>query len=126
MAQTCNAALTEEQKARIFSNKQKALAIRAAKEEDIRNTLPFSIVGRNCTNYAHVPLTSAVPISVTADETNKYDRNAHRVWAYINEAWVQVGYVDRRSAAILARYDIKLHSARIDGSCPTVVVRSKA
>jgi hypothetical protein len=114
------------QKARIFANKQKALAIRAAKEEEKRNTVPFSIVGRFYTNHAHVPLTPAVPINITPEASNSYDKNAHRVWAFINEAWVQVGYVDRHSAAILAKFDIKRHSARIEGNCATVVVQAKA
>ena len=91
----------------------------------MRNTVPFSIVGRLYTNYAHVPLTPAVPINITPDESNPYDTNAHRVWAYINEAWVHAGFVDRHSAAILSRFDIKRHSARIEGSCATVVVRAK-
>ena len=117
---------TEGQKARIFANKQKALAIRAAKEEEKRNTVPFSIVGRFYTNYAHVPLTSAVRISVTPEQSNPYDKNAHRVWAHIDDAWVQVGYVDRHSASVLARSDVKPHSARIEGGCATVVVRAKA
>ena len=117
---------TEGQKARIFANKQRALAIRAAKEEEKRNTVPFSIVGRCYTNHAHVPLTPAVPISVTPEQSNPYDKNAHRVWAHIDDAWVQVGYVDRHSASVLARCDVKPHSARIEGGCATVVVRAKA
>lgn len=118
--------LTEEQMANIGAKKQRALAIRAAKEEEARNTLPFSIVGR-LSKYAHVPLTVSVPINVTPDELDQYDKNAHRVWAYLNEAWVHVGFVDRPSAAILAKFGIKRHSARLVGNaCATAVVQAKA
>ena len=118
--------LTEEQMALIEAKKQKALAIRAAKEEEARNTLPFSIVGR-LSKYAHVPLTVGVPINVTPDELDRYDKNAHRVWAHLNEAWVHVGFVDKRSAAILAKFDIKRHSARLVGNArATAVVQAKA
>jgi len=118
--------LTEEQMANIEAKKQRALAIRAAKEEEARNTLPFSIVGR-LSKYAHVPLTVSVPINVTPDELDQYDKNAHRVWAYLNEAWVHVGFVDRPSAAILAKFGIKRHSARLVGNaCATAVVQAKA
>ena len=122
--------LTEEQSARIEVNKKKALAIRAAKdaakEEEARNTRPFSIVGR-LSKYAHVPLTVGVPINVTPDELDRYDTKAHRVWAYINEAWVHVGFVDKQSAAILAKFGIKRHSACLVGNASaTVTVQAKA
>ena len=48
------------------------------------------------------------------------------VWGDFNPLMQHAGYVDRHSAAILAKFDIKLHSARIEGNCATVVVQAKA
>ena len=123
--ETVGVELTDEQKERVEANRRKALAIRAAKAE--RSTFPFDIVGRSASRYAHVPLTPTVPINVTPDKGNPYDKNAHRAWAYLNESWVQVGFVDRCNAASLAKFDIKLHSARVVGdTTATVVVKARA
>ena len=103
------------------------MAVRAAKQEELRNTFPFTIVGRCYTNHAHVQLTPGIQIHVTREADNPHDKKAHRVLAYIEEEWVPIGYVDRQSAAILAALNIKPNTARIEGNCcATVGIEPKA
>ena len=71
--------LTEEQKARINANREKALAIRAEKERQAQNTIQFNIVGRQYYSHTNILLTPDVPINVTPNELNPNDKNAHKV-----------------------------------------------
>ena len=91
----------------------------------MENTFLFDIVQRQ--RHSGVTLTKDVPINVTADEQNEYDKNAHKVWAFLEERWEHIGYVDRANAAFLAKFEIKLHTARVVGPrVASVVVRIEA
>ena len=47
------------------------------------------------------PVTPDDPLNITPDDSNPFDENAHKVWAYTGDDWVVIGYLDKKSAAKL-------------------------
>ena len=68
-----------------------------------------NLVGRHF--YTSVILTPDDSIRLVHEPTNPKDANAHQVWAFVDNEWTHVGYVDRGAAEYLVNRTVT--SARI-------------
>jgi hypothetical protein len=68
-----------------------------------------NLVGRSF--YTSVLITPDDTIRIVPEPTNRYDKNAHRVEAWLENEWKHVGYVERETASYLVNRTVT--SARI-------------